>query len=776
MYTSSRARIYNRFDFVALYTLLIGLGSLPVFVVPGLSSAIGVFKSFFAIGVIVVASLCWIVARLLERHIRIPKQRSLGLLGLFVLSALISSIFAPSAWFALNGDAVTVGSGVSVFVFGMYFFLGMYYLHTHRAQMHLATSLVCGTSLALIAQVIFFILSMPAVPAGMRVNPFFSLLGSTDELGILAAVAIVGLLFTFEFFNHSRRIRILSAAVIFAGFCILLVVHSWSLWCIVMLGSIAVFVRTIFMLSKEESVALSFSRFPIVSLLSIFISIPFVIQNTLMGNWITHISGLPFAENIPSVASTISVLGHSLRVDPLFGVGPMHFTEAWFRYMPSMDILGPSWAMAFDTGVSFLFTLGITQGLVGLVLFIIFLATLIGGLYKSNFILQGHGETSFGANLFALLSGVFVLVLLLQNPGVTVWYIAAIVFAAALSPASLSGRDWSFSMDDFRFAKGVFVAISVIGIIAIMIMGTMLVTATVARVYATRAVSLFQNNKTAEAYNALGIALSIDTKDIYYRQYVRQVLAEIGMLTRDTKVVEEHKREINALFANAVSLADRALAIDPKNYQNILIKAETNTLGISLGAKELYSPTQELFDSLAVRMPKNAAVRFSQARLVALVGNSADQEKYLSNALGIKPNFTEVYLFQAQSAYRAGDLATAAMRLEVAAKNDPQNATVLLNQSFVAFRQGNPRAALAFAEVASSLPTDSILVSFVRAYLYAQLGDIVSSRQIISSILRISPNNSDALLFQKALDSGSPLPSPFGEVVSQKEVVPPIKK
>lgn len=768
MYTSPRVRIYNRFDFASLYLVLIGIAVLPIFVIPGIAQG-SLFKSLFATGVIILSSICWIVARLLERHIRVPKNQTLGVLGLFVVSALVSSFSASSVWQALSGDVFAVGSGISVLVFGMYFFLSMYYIHTHRAHMHLAKSLAIGASVALVAQVTFFVLSMPIVPVGMRVNPFFTLLGSTTELGLLAAVAVVAFLFTFEYFHHSRYVRLFAALFLLVGFFVLAVVHSWSLWFIVLLGSVAVFVRTILMLSREENSGLSFDRFPIASLVSIFVAVPFVIQNGLMAGLVTRLFGLPFSESLPNLVSTLNILGHSLLVDPLFGVGPGHFTLAWFRYMSPTDIFGPYWAVAFDTGFSFLTTLGITHGFVGLAAFVAFLGTFVKTLYKNSRPTEAHLQYSFGNELFVLLSGVFILVLLLQNPGIVVWCSAAVVFAAALAPSSLAGKDWTLSMYGFRFAKGVFITLSVSSIVFLTVVGTRLATNGIARFYAAHATSLFENNRTSEAYTALGTALSIDSQDVYYRQYVRQVLAEMSTLTRDTAVLTEHKQEINTLFSNAVLLADRALALDPNNYENILTKAEVNAFGVSLGATDLYSSTQALFESLATRMPKNAAIRFSQARLAALAGNTVDQERYLAEALVVKPNFTEVYLFQAQFAYKRGDLGSAAARLAAAAANDPRNPMVLLNQSFIAFKQGDLKAALGFADTADALGTQSLLVSFVRSYLYAQLGDIAAAKRIISEVLRVVPNNPDALFFQKALESGGVLPSPFGDAVLSKD-------
>lgn len=766
MITSFTTRKYNRFDFLALYILIIGVGILPFFFLPTLPALGGAFKSFFAIAVALLSTLCWSIARLTEQKIHIPLNRSLGLLGVFVLLSTLSGLFAVSPLQSFFGEGFEVGSVVSIVVFGLYVFLGSYYLHTYKARIHCALSLAIGTGVVLFSQLIFFLLSFSFVPAAIRTNPFFTLAGTTEELGTLAVLALIGALLTFEFLTHKRLVRVLAFVGGVLALIVLSVVHLWPLWLVALLGSLSIFVYTILLVSREENATLSFARFPVFSLAVLVIAIPFVTQNTLIGNLAANVSGIPFSDVSPSFVSTAAVAGQAALHDPLFGIGPMHFTEAWFHYLPTSNILGPYWALSFEHGWSFISTLSITHGLLAFLALLSFLGYALFSFFKQRQLLERDSAALFSTVVFTLTSTFFCALLLVGNPGIATFVIGAVLFGGAIASTTTTGTDWTFSFHDFRGAKYVFLGASVIGILCLCVIGTLLTTGFVARVYAVRATVLMQNNKSANAFDALGTAITIDARDLYYRQYVRQLLGEIGGFTVDANVAKTHAAEIQKLFASALSLADRAVAMDPHNYQNILVRGEAEALGVSLGITELYPRAEASFETLAGRMQRNASIRFSQARLATLVGNEADATKYFAAALAIKPNLTEAYLLQAQLAFQKGDLARAADILTEANKNDTQNATVLLNRAFVSFKQGSIPNALQLTAAALSFEPRNKLAILVQSYLYAQSGDIARAKAVIADALRLAPKDSDLQLFQTTLESGRALPSPFGEVVA----------
>ena len=102
--------------------------------------------------------------------------------------------------------------------------------------------------------------------------------------------------------------------------------------------------------------------------------------------------GITNNEVSPSLSATMSVAKSALKQDPVFGIGPNKFSEAWAMYKPKEINNSAFWDVSFNSGSGVLPTFVATVGGLGVLAWVIFFILFIMSGVRSIFSSVRHGS------------------------------------------------------------------------------------------------------------------------------------------------------------------------------------------------------------------------------------------------------------------------------------------------------------------------------------------------------------------------------------------------
>jgi|SRR3989339_1958148 len=660
----------NILDKISFWSLFAVIVLLPVFFLPFTKIPIETSKGLLLVAGLAVSIIFWIAARFSDGKISFPKSWFLlsgfGVLLVFFISAL----FSGTPQVSLFGIMFDVGT--------FYFMLGAFLLmlissillkDIKNAKM-VFWGVIISSGVLFLFQI--FHLFMPnLLSLGILDGKTASVLGSWNAFGLFAGFSAVISLFIVEFFSISKTVKWLLGILIAVSVILSAAVNFPLVWELLGVFSLIIFVYKIsFSFSKREEG--DKKHFPVFSFTVMMISLLFFMSGQFIGGFLPNRLGLSNLEISPSFGATMSVTKQALVEDPILGIGPNKFKEAWSMHKPEAINLSQFWDTSFDFGSGLLPTFASTTGILGilawLAFFVLFIITGVKSLFFSIKNNMGWEVTIFFvASLYLFVSSLF------YSTG-TVLFLLAFAFTGIFIGLYSSGHsDREITISFLNDSRKVFFSMFLLILL-------MIATAAAGFKYVERLVSVSYFEKALSAStipvaeDSIIKAISLHQNDLYFRTYAQVYLTKIdSIVAKGSTLSETDKADLQTSFDQAVNGVQLAIGYDKTNYLNhSSLGVVYNTAGL-LGVKDAYSKSIEAYKTASTLNPLNPGIKLVTGRIFFAEGKTNEARDYVKEALALKPDYIEALLTISQIEKSSGNNSSAISYAETALSLAPDN-------------------------------------------------------------------------------------------------------
>jgi O-antigen ligase/tetratricopeptide (TPR) repeat protein len=616
---------------------------LPLAAVKTLLVALGVMSSL----------IVYVFARMKTNTVEISWNPLIITGACISLAVAISAILSQNLSSAFFGKSFSVDTA-SFIIFSFIAFYLSYFFSKGKKDRTLYVLLTILGSFALVAlfQCVRLLVGPDTFSFGAFSSVVGTMLGSWHDFGTLTGFICVISFITLEFLPLTKRLKI-ATAVVFGFSAILLVVIGFSsVWMILAIVAFGIALYKYY-LDMHVDDKKWLSKIPVFSLVIVVVALGLSFKGYVISGPIVDKLKANYYEVSLPWTYTVDVAAPTIKESPLFGAGPTHFVNQYMKYKPQVINSTQFWSVDFISGSNFVLTSLVTQGLVGFVLWILFLVYLFiygcKGLVhsaKNHVARYTLAVTIFGAT-FLWLS------LLTYNPSHVILFITFIISGLFIGEYVREHGGTIKTIEYKEGKKAVRILVQTISWIIIVVSAvwglyilkhavaewdfqagvyavTTLKSPSSAAMYVNKAVGMYPSDAYYQAQAQLGV----------YR--INQLVGSIGTSTPDQATLSA----IASTTADAVTAAKNAEKVDPTNVYNYLVDAQISEVAARLKYPGAYDNAKAAYIRAAQIDPYDPSIYLAYSQLVFLNNDFSEGSVGLSAALQLKPDYTDA-LFEA---------------------------------------------------------------------------------------------------------------------------------
>ncbi|TSC77556.1 MAG: Tfp pilus assembly protein PilF [Parcubacteria group bacterium Gr01-1014_24] len=684
-----RANIFDRLSSLSLFLVII---LLPFFFLPFTNIPIEISKGVLLVVGLVICVIFWAIARFFDGKIILPKSMCLLAGAGVVLAFFLSALFSKAAEVSFFGTMFDIGAFYFIFsAFLLMLMASIIFRNPKNARIVLFGAILSSAVVLIFQTAHLFIPKVLSL--GILVEKTGNVLGSWNAFGLFAGFTSLLSLLVVEFFPTTKTEKLLFQALIVLSMFLVAAVNFPLVWGLIGIFSLIIFVYKVSITSNEKAEGEK-PHFPVFSFAIIMVALLFFISGDFIGGILPNRLGLSNNEVSPSFGATMQVTKSVLRENPLLGVGPNKFGEAWANYKPAAINLTQFWDVSFNSGSGLLPTFAATTGYLGILAWLIFFILFIIAGVKSIFSSiknSANWETMafFVLSLYLFISSFF------YSTGAVIFLLA---FALAgvfigLSASSLQKEASVSFLNDHR--KSFF---SILFIVLIII-----VSVTLSFKYAERLISISYFGKALTtstvpiAEESINKALTLYANDLYLRTYAQIYLVKLNSLAqKGASLSDRDKADLQTSLSQTINAARLATTYNPKNYLNFKLLGSAYQTAATLGVKDAYSQAVEAYKTASALNPLNPGLKLDMASASFSDRKNKEAKDYANRALALKPDYID--------------------------------ALIVLSQ--IAKSENDNKGALAYAQTALSLaPANQDLVKYVDSFNAAEKDNSTKKKQ-----------------------------------------------
>lgn len=806
-----RAAGLSIFSEKILFILLTTLGFiLPLFFWPDPVVAPEFSKILLLEVAVLFGMFIWGIMRLRDGRIEIPRSLLLGATLVLLLEFTAAAFASPVPRVSFFGSGYDVGT-VNIFaVLCLLLFLASAVYKTRDRALYLIAAFLLASGITEIYHLARHLVNGPSfLDFGVFVGATATPVGKWNDFGVFSGASVVLSLIGLYFFSGNRTIKYLSVAVFLVGLFFLLITDFTVLWFVLfvfagLIVALAIYEGELTHRHMRKSAAESGAEFreakPLPRrlvghlpwLAFVLLLVSFIYGSGLStypltkdGKSIAGIVGTAlrapvYSEVVLTPSLTFDIVSSALDESPVFGVGPNRFSSAYFLNKASDINTTPFWDVAFESGLGRVPTMFATTGWGGIILWIIFLATLLWkGRAVYALLAKDRVAAFIGFSLFVL-SLYFWCVAFFYIPNIAIFAYAFIMTGALIAFLASEGMI-SVLRVEFGVSKRatlILTPLIVIVIVGMVAGGVLVFRQTASLVYFNNARVALAGGDVVKAETEVFKAISMTERDTYWRFLASVDLAKLQILASDQILSQDDKiAAANRYIAEARTAAEHAIAFDPTNHENYLASGGVYDVLGSFGIGNTFDSARAEYEKALALNPHSPRVLFLLGRVALLSNDRARGKEYLGKALVERPNFVEALSVLAQ--------------LEIADKH-PERAIEILHNATVAeptnfvlhFTLGYMRYSVRdYQEAIRSLENAVILnpvyanAKYFLGLSYAHVNRPADAIVQFKDVAALNPDNEDIPRIIRNIELGrDPLtpnivaPEPTNEVLDEKNV------
>jgi tetratricopeptide (TPR) repeat protein len=768
---------------LSFWSLLALIVLLPLFFLPSANLSILVAKnSLLTIGILL-ATLFFLIGVLRDGKLTIPRTYMMWLVILLPVIYLAASFTSISRQLSFFGYTLEVGTFASTTLLFALLGLTSLILNTknriYRAYGGMFLSFLILGIFALIKLFSGGNLLVLKNFSGNLGNP----IGNWTDYSIYFALFSVLSVAALEWLQIKRPFRFFLYISLLVSVFMLAVINFSIAWILTLVGGAFILLYSVYgSIGREIASGTKNNLYKAKYAIALtVVSLLFVINPTIssttgtIGNSISGIFGIQNSEVRPSWGATLDVTKPILKSDALFGSGPNTFGREWLLNKPAVINGTAFWNVAFPFGVGFIPTQLASTGIIGGILWILFLAMfLILGIKALLRKVPNEGDrfmvvSSFLGSLLLWASAILYVPSLVM---LSLAFIFTGLFIASLTQSGTIGeRSIFFSGSPKKNILALILVVLVL--IGAGSIGFKIFQKTVSVVYFQKAlIAANDTDKTVDEIKSLIVkANSFAPADLYYRALSTLAFNKAQGIVNQPNPTPAMAQEFQIAYGEAIESAKTARDLSPENYENWFNLGGLYEALVPVPVTSAYENAKIAYEEARKLNPGSPEIPLVLARLEASNKNFDSARKYIEESIALKNDYAAAYFLLARLEISANNMANAIKAAEAGAVLSPGNAGVYFELGLLKYTNKDYQgAAEAFVAALRVVPEYANAQYFLGLSLY-ELGDKAGALQVFQLLQKTNPDNAEVQSIIANLEAGK---APFFPTVN-KNVGPAAK-
>jgi tetratricopeptide (TPR) repeat protein len=673
--------------------------------------------------------------------------------ALLPLAYLLSTCFSIDRAIALTGYSIETDTVVFTALCALAFFVSFLFFKSLRSVRLLLGVLFAALILAALFQWVAIVFGTHAIPIQALSDRSVNLIGKWNDLGLMVGLLGVLLMVWVELLPLSLLRRIV-AGIFGAGLLVLLGVIQFTLvWWMILGFAIAIgFLRLFSSATWKHNIPFFAGAAAVVSIL-------FLLFGTTLNAGLTTVFPVTSLEVRPAYSTTMQIVsaarGGSLLHTAL-GTGPGTFGEEWLANKPAEVNQTDFWNMDFNVGFSIILTALLSVGLLGVLAWFVPLVLVLAALARTTRV----ADLNLQERIAAVSLGAGSLFLW----GAIIFYVPSqniILLAFALSGAAWSYL-WSLGREHESAAptgikKFVPIGIAIIVLLVAVGASVIIVRRTIAEGFTQQGTAVLGNGDADGALADAARAESIEKNADDLRLAVQAGSAKLQQIASVSGTpTDAMKTQFQTVLQQTIANGQASITLTKNDYRAYLALAQVYDFLASLKITGAYESAQVAYGDAVALNPSDPEIWLALARLESAQGNQQLTNKFLTQALTLKSNYTDAILLVVQLDVANKDIKGATQAAQIAAQTAPGVGSIWFELGLLYYSANDTADAIPALEKAIALiPNYANAQYFLGLSYYAQNrpADAIAEFQ---SLAASNPGNTEVSGILANMQAGKP--------------------
>ncbi len=278
-----------------------------------------------------------------------------------------------------------------------------------------------------------------------------------------------------------------------------------------------------------------------------------------------------------------------------------------------------------------------------------------------------------------------------------------------------------------------------------------------AETYTNQGVALLQQNDADGALAAASRAQSVENTGNDLRLTADAGLVKLQQIAGSSSASSNNTQaQFTAQAQLAIRAGQAAIALNPKDYRGYLSLASVYDYLSTLKINGAYENAQQTYLNAMNFNPTDPQIPLLLSRLEAVQGNVQGVTKYLSQALTMKPDYTDAILFLVQLDVANNDIPNAIRAAQAAVQTAPGVPSLWFELGLLYYSANDTKDAIAPLEQAVKIQSDYANAKYFLGLSYAAQNRTQDAIQQFSDIQKTNPNSAEVNLILSNLQAGKP--------------------
>lgn len=734
--------------------LAVVFGFLPLLFIPLASAPLEYTKVVAVVCGLALSAIFYSFSVLRSGTVSWHFPKAMLVFWLTVIAAGISAFLSGDVRDALIGNVMNVHT--AVFLVVLAFTMTAWTLFSVRKEtvVRLYMFFMISTIILVAYHTLRILFGIDFLSFGIFTSAVSTPIGSWNDLALFLALTVLIALVTLEQLPLTKAGKIVLGVVVTLALLMLAIINFSFVW--IVLGVVTL-VMIVYTLGKDRFAEGETSPFTTLRLQparakSLFLTIPvfaisvlFVLAGSGIGSFIGKYVDISYIEVRPSISATIDIMGDVYKEQAVFGIGTNRFADAWREHKNPAINSTLFWNTEFQAGSGYVPTLFVTTGVVGGVLFLLFLGLFLWNGIRTLLRAEGGDALWYFVATSSFVAATFIWgMAIFYVPGVTMLLIAALCTGISLlaNHELDAGASRTMTLAMGR-RTGFILTLAVI----VVIVGS------VASMYGAgryfTALYHFNNSAVLASEGAdigtieaeLVRAYSLAQNDVFARRLAEYQIGRMNALLSVAQPTAAQQQDFQSAMANGIEATRIAVehdATDPENWATsgrlYYILAAVGIEGAAQLSEESFLKAKELDASNPLRS-------FELAQLAVVQGNADAARTRAEEAIALKNNYTDVLFFLAQLDIANGNTANAVNTVRAIVSLEPQNPARYYQLGVLEMSRNEYQSAVSALESAVTLDSDYANARYYLALAYNQLGRIDEAKAQLERVLALNPGN-----------------------------------
>lgn len=761
--TESKGRL-EKISFIVLLITII-LGSLAF--IPSVYVPIEMVKNTVITFGILISSLLYFLSAFKNKSLYIPKHPIFLASCGIVLSLIVSTLFSTNIWKSVFGQGFELGTVSMILVLFLGTFLTLNLTRNEKDRiLYLYGSILFSFAIILIFHVIRMFGGVDVLGFSIFKTTTSTIFGKWNDLSILSGIVFILSYLGLRMISLKGSFKILLTVISILSFVFAVLVNSSIVWSMFLLTMVLIAIYEYKNnVSSVPGISGMIKRIPVLtSIIAIVVILGLWKGDIIVNPIISKLNISQTEVNLPWQLS-LDVATDTIKESPFFGAGPNRFGNQYLKFKP--PVVNPTifWNTEFGSGFGTIPTFVVTQGLVGIALWLAFIVIFIYSGFKAlkkksdNLSLFFTTSTFFTALFLWLINIIYV-------PSHSI-LLLTFIFTGLFVASLVNGGE--VVLVDVGKDEGIVKKLTPLVLIVIFAICVIWTAAYTKKVLALgyfqggiAALNLPNGQGMTKAQENFKKALALDKNDTYY-----QALSEINILKISGLVQQiqskqntsqEILKEVATLTEEALKYAREAISTDPTNYYNYISEARISEVALTLQAPNAYENVKNSYVNALKYNPYSPLIYLNLARLEASQNKMTEAQRNIGLALQLKQNYLEAIFLLSQIQVSQGQIKDAITSVQVASQINNTNPLIFFQLGLLQYNDKNYQAAVDALNQAIKLDNQYANAQYFLGLSYARLNQYQDATIQFENLTKTNPDNQEVAFILSNLRAGK---SPF---------------